>query len=169
VGNAEALEQLPGRRLLVARECEQHVLGPDVGGTELARLLVGGKQRGLRVRGQRGGDVSPLALLGLLLELGRDGARVGADLLENVTDDVVLERAEEQVVALEVEASPFQRGLGGALKQLPGRVAEEPSDVHALGAARRSLSAAGTAAAGRAVEEIGEELVEEAAAASELA
>ena len=94
---------------------------------------------------------------------------IGADLLENVTYDLVLQRAEEQVIALEVEASPFQRGLGGALKQLPRRVAEELGDVHALGAARRRLSPAGTAGAGRAVEEIGEELVEEAAAASEPA
>ena len=54
-------EQLARLRLLVTREREQHVLGADVGGTELARLLVGGEQRGLRVRGQRRGDVGPLA------------------------------------------------------------------------------------------------------------
>jgi hypothetical protein len=76
------------------------VLGAHVGGAELARLLVRRQQRGLRVGCQRGGDVGALALLGLLLELGRDRVGIRADLFEDVADDVVLKRAEEQVVAL---------------------------------------------------------------------
>ena len=142
VRDAEPLQQLPRRRLFVTREGEQHVLGADVGGTELARLLVGGQQRGLRVRGQRRGDVGPLRLLGLLLELRRDRGGVRADLLEDVANDVVLEGAVEQVVALEVEAPPLQSRLGGPLEERPGRVAEELGHVHALGAPRRRLGRA---------------------------
>ena len=50
VRDAEALEQVAGLRLVVAREREQDVLGADVRGAELARLLVRGEERGLRVR-----------------------------------------------------------------------------------------------------------------------
>ena len=163
--DAEPLEQLARRRLLVAREREQHVLGPDVGGAELARLLVGREKCSLRVGGKRRGDVGAVSLLRFLLELRRNRVGVGADLLEDVADDVVLERAEEQVVALEVEAPPLQRRLRGPLKQLPGRVAEELGDVDALGTSRRRLGR--RRAAGRAVEEVREELVEEASATPE--
>ena len=104
-------------------------------------------------------------LLRLLLDLRRDRVGFCPDLLEDVPDDVVLERAEEQMVALEVEAPPFQRRLRGALKQLPGRVAEELGDVDALGTSCRRLGR--RRAAGRAVEEVGEELVEEASATPE--
>ena len=169
VRDTEPLQQLPRRRLFITREGEQHVLGADVGGTELARLLVGGQQRGLRVRGQRRGDVGPLRLLGLLLELRRDRGGVRADLLEDVANDVVLEGAVEQVVALEVEAPPLQSRLGGPLEKRPGRVAEELGHVHALGAARRRLGRGCAGARRRAVEEVREELVEEAAAAAEPA
>ena len=62
----------PACALVVAREREQHVLRADVGRPELARLLVGGEQRSLRVRRERRCDVRPLRLLRLLLELRRD-------------------------------------------------------------------------------------------------
>jgi hypothetical protein len=111
------------------------MLGPDVGGAELARLLVGREQGSLGVRGQRGRDVRALGFLRLLLELGRNRVGLGAGLLEDVADDIVLERAEEQVVALEVEAPPLERRLRGPLEELTGGVAEELGDVDALGAA----------------------------------
>ena len=145
------------------------MLGADVRGAQLARLLVGREQRGLRVGGQRGRDVGALALLGLLLELRRDRLGIRADLLENVADDVVLKRAVEQMVALEVEAPPLESGLGASLEQLPRRVAEELGDVHAFGPPRRRLRRGRAAAGRRAVEEVREELVEEAAAAPEPA
>jgi hypothetical protein len=112
-----------------------------------------------------GRDVRALGLLRLLLELRCDRVGVGPDLLEDVADDIVLEAAEKEVVALEVEAPPFQRRLRGPLKQLPGRVAEELRDVDALGTSRRRLGR--RRAAGRAVEEVREELVEEASATPE--
>ena len=107
VRDAEALRAARRRVSVVARERKQHVLGPDIRGAELARLLVGSEQGRLRVRGERGRDVGPLALLGLLLDLGRDRLRIGVDLVEHVADDVVLERRVEQVVGVEVEAAPL--------------------------------------------------------------
>ena len=80
VRDSEAREQLAGRILLVASEREQDVLGPDVGGAELPRLVVGGEKRGLRVRRERRRDIGALRLLGLVLDLARDRLGVGTDL-----------------------------------------------------------------------------------------
>ena len=44
-------------------------------------------------------------------------------------DDVVLQRGVEEVVAVEVEAAPFECGLRSALQQLPRGVAEELGHV----------------------------------------
>ena len=111
-----------------------------------------------------GDDVGPLALLGLLLDLRGDRVRIGIDLAEHVPDDVVLERGVEQVVGVEVEAAPLDRRLRRPLQELARRVAEELRHV--------DRSAPGEAAARPHVrpqpaarEEIGEEVVEEAAAA----
>src|SRR4029450_2159467 len=79
VRDAEALQHLPGLALLIARKREQHVLRADVRRAELARLLVGGEQGGLRVGSERRRQVRPLALLRLLLELCGDRVRVGVD------------------------------------------------------------------------------------------
>ena len=102
VGDAEALEQLPGLRVRVPRQCQQHMLGADIGRTELARLLVRSEEGSLRVWRERRGDIGAVALLGLLLQLRRDRLRVGIDLLEHVPHDVVLERRVQEVLAVEV-------------------------------------------------------------------
>ena len=87
--------------------------------------------------------------------------------VQDVAYDVVLERGVEEVVAVEIEAAPFESRLRGALEQLAGGVAEELRDVDALnwrcGAPRRRVRPRPTIVA----EEIGEEVVEEAAAAAE--
>ena len=165
VRDAEPLQELPGLALLVAGEREQDVLGPDVRGAELARLVVGGKERRLRVRRERGGHVGALAFVGLLLELGRDRLGVGVDLPQHVPDDVVGERGVQEVVGVEVQAAPLERGLGRALEELPGGVAEELGDVDALNLPRRLGE---RAACGPLAEEVREEVVEEAAATAEV-
>ena len=65
----------------------------------------------------------------------------------------------------DVEAWPAEQVLGFVLEQFPGRVAEELGDVDALGASCRRLGR--RRAAGRAVEEVREELIEEASATPE--
>ena len=130
--HAEALEQVAGGGLLVGGQGKQHVLGPDVGRPELARLLISGQERRLRVRRQRGSDVRALVLVGLLLELGQDRVGVGVDLGEDMADDVVLQGCVEQMVAVEVEAAPLERSLRGPLEELARRVAEELGHVDAL-------------------------------------
>jgi hypothetical protein len=50
VRDAEALQELARLALVVAREREQHMLRADVGRIELARFLVRGEQRSLRIR-----------------------------------------------------------------------------------------------------------------------
>ena len=57
VREPEAREEPAGIRLLVCREGEQNVLGPDVRGAQGPGLVVGREQRPLGVRGQRRGDV----------------------------------------------------------------------------------------------------------------
>jgi hypothetical protein len=168
VRDAEALQHLPGLALLIARKREQHVLRADVRRAELARLLVGGEQGGLRVGSERRRHVRPLAFLRLLLELRGDRVGVGVELLQDVTYHALLKRAGEQVVALEVEASPVERRLRRALKEPAGGVAEELRHVDGLGAPRRRLPRRSAGAPGRRfAEEIGEEFVKEAAAAPE--
>ena len=115
------------------------MLRADVRRAELARLLVGGEQGRLRVGRERRRNVRPLAFLRLLLELCGDRVRVGVDLLQDVAYDVVLKRGVEQVVGLEVEASPLERRLRSALKEPAGGVAEELRDVDGLGVPRRRL------------------------------
>jgi hypothetical protein len=70
---------------------------------------------------------------------------------------------------VDVQAPPLHRLLGGALEQLAGGVAEVLGHIDLLGRAarprRRHAAIAGRAAA--IAEEIGEELVEEAAPATE--
>ena len=104
VGDAETLEQLPCLGIGVPRQCQQHVLGADIGRTELPRLLVRSQEGGLRIRRERWGDIGALAHLGLFLQLRRDRLRVGIDLLEHVPYDVVLERGVQEVVGVEVQA-----------------------------------------------------------------
>ena len=77
-------------------------------------------------------------------------------------DDVVLQSCVQEVVRVEVEAPPLERGLCGALQELAGRVAEELGDVDALDLALRR--GRGLAPAARSAHEVGEEIVEEAAA-----
>src|SRR6185503_19972121 len=97
-----------------------------------------------------------------------DRVRVGIELLQDLADHVLLKRSVQQVVALEVEASPVERRLRRALEQLAGGVAEELRHVEGLGAARRRLPSRRGAAPGRRfVEEVREEFVKEAAAAPE--
>src|SRR4029450_7812765 len=90
----------------------------------------------------------------------------GVDRIQHVTHDVVLERGVEEVIRVEVEAAPLDRRLGGALEEVPCSVAEELGDVHAfdLTLLRRGRRAAGAGLPARSalVEEIGEEVVEEA-------
>ena len=108
MGDAETLEQLP-LGIGVPRQCQQHVLGADIGRTELPRLLV--PAGGLRIGRERWGDIGALAHLGLFLQLRRDRLRVGIDLLEHVPYDVVLERGVQEVVGVEVQAPPLERRL----------------------------------------------------------
>jgi hypothetical protein len=85
-----------------------------------------------------------------------------------VAHDVLLKRAVQQMVALEVEASPVERRLRGALEEATGVVAEELRHVDGLGPTRRRLRHRRTRAPSRrSAKEVGEELVEEAAAAPE--
>jgi hypothetical protein len=88
-----------------------------------------------------------------------------------VLHDAVLERGVEEMVALQVEAAPFNGGLRRALQEFARGVAEELSDVDALDLPLwrgRSSACAGTR--GLAVaEEVGEEVVEQTAAATEAA
>jgi hypothetical protein len=71
----------------------------------------------------------------------------------------------EEVVSVEIEAPPREGRLRGTLQELAGRVAEELRHVHALDLSRgrRGASAAGLPVA----EEIGQEVVEEAAPAAQ--
>ena len=72
------------------------------------------------------------------------------------------------MVAFEVEASPLDRGLGGALQQFARGVAEELGDVDPFDLSLRcGLPPCRAGAGGLSVaEEIREEVVEEAAAAA---
>jgi hypothetical protein len=53
-------------------------------------------------------------------------------LFEDVDDDLVGERTEQEVIRVEVEAPPFRGGLGGPLEKLACRVAEQLGHVHLL-------------------------------------
>jgi len=161
VRGAEALEQPSGLALVVACERKQHVLGPHVRGPELARLVVGSEQGRLRVRRERRGNIGPLRRVGLLLQLGRDRVRIGVDLTEHMANDVVAEGRVQEVVGVEVEASPLERCLRRPLQQLARRVAEELGDVDPLDLPGGRGDAPGWPSL---VEDVGEELVEEAAA-----
>ena len=169
----ESLEQLARLGLGVLGQGEQHVLGPHVRRADLTRLLVGGQQGGLRVRRQRRRHVRALLDVCFLLDLRRDRGGIGADLLQHVPDDLVLGRGPEQVCRVDVQAAPLHRLLRGMLEQLAGGVAEVLRDVDLLGRAARPRGRHATAGAGRAAaetavaEEVGEELVEEAAPATE--
>ena len=146
--------------------------GPTYDAPELARLVIGGKERRLRVRRERRRDVGPLVLFGLLLELRRDRVRIDVDLAENVTHDLVLQGGVEQVVAVEIEAPPLERGVGRTLQKLASGVAKELGDVDPLDLAlplSRPRGRARRRACVYASEKIGEELVEEAAPPAEAA
>jgi hypothetical protein len=162
VRGAEALEQSSGFTVVVTRERKQHVLGADIRSSELARLVVGSEQRRLPVRRERGRDVRPLRLLGLLLDLGCDRVRVGVDLAQHMADDIVAKGRMQEMVGVEVEASPLERRLRRALQQLAGGVAEELGDVDPF-----NLPGGCRDPPRRwcLPEEVGEELVEQAAAA----
>ena len=82
--------------------------------------------------------------------------------MEHVANDVVAERRVQEVVGVEVEASPLERRLRRALQQLAGGVAEELGDVDPFdlpGGCRDPPRR------WRLAEEVGEELVKQAAAA----
>ena len=170
---AEPLEQLARLGLGVLRQREQHVLGPHVRRADLARLLVGGQQGGLRVRRQRRRHVR--ALLDRLLP-PRSAPRSRRDRHRPAAARAGRPRPGSRPRAggrVDVQAPPLHRLLGGALEQLAGGVAEVLGDVDLLGRAARPRGGHATAVAGRAAaegavaEEVGEELVEEAAPATE--
>ena len=80
-----------------------------------------------------GDDVRRLAVIGLVLDLGRDRLRVGADLLEHVTHDLVVERSRTAGDRCRGRGCPIPAArLRGALEQLARRVAEELGDVDLL-------------------------------------
>jgi len=107
------------------------------------------------------------SLVGSFLDLGRDRVRIGVDLPQDVANDVVPQSCVEEVFAVEVEVSPFERRLRGPLQQFTCRVAEVLRDVDPLDLPLRCGSPARGAPAGLAVpEEVGEEVVEETAAAT---
>ena len=169
VREPEPLEQLTRLGLGVLRQREEHVLRPHVRGADLARLLVGGQEGCLRVGRERRCHVGALLNVCFLLDLGRDRAGIRTDLLQDVPDDLVLGRCPEQMGRVDVQAPPLHRLLGGALEQLAGRVAEVLGHIDLLGGAARPRGRH-AAIAGRAAaiaEEIGEELVEEAAPTTE--
>src|SRR5690242_4088424 len=141
------------------------MLRADVRLAELARLLVRGNQRRLRIRRQRRRHARPLTALRVLCDLRCDRLRVGVDLLQHVAHHVVPERGVEQVVALEIETAPLERGLRRTAQQLARRVAEELRHVYALHLARRRGCALAAASGSGATEEVGEEVVEQAAPA----
>ena len=162
VGDSEARQQLSGRLLLVPRQREQHVLRADVGGAELARFLVGREQHGFRVGGEGRRDVGARPLVGLLLDLLGDRAGVRAELLQHVAHDVVLNSSPEQVIGVEVEAAPLERLLRRPLEELAGRVAEGFRHVDLLDRALGSRAWPACRASAEVLEEVGEELVEQA-------
>jgi hypothetical protein len=108
------------------------LLGADVGRPDLACLLVGREDRSLGVGRQRRGDVCGLASFGLLLDLCGHRLRIGAHLLQDVHHDLVVERRPEEMVGVQVQASPFHCRLGRPLQQLSSGVAEERGDVDLL-------------------------------------
>src|SRR2546421_10485294 len=75
----------------------------------------------------------------------------------------------EQVVAVQIEAAPSHRRLRCALQELTRRIAEELRDVDTLDLALRCGSSAAPGARRATAEDVGEEVVEEAAAAAEPA
>src|SRR6266566_2370025 len=85
-----------------------------------------------------------------------------------MANDVVLEGRVQEMLAVEVEVSPFDGSLRGPLQQLARRVAEELRDVDALDLALGGRRPARAAAGGRlsVPEEVGEEVVEQTAAAA---
>ena len=143
VTEPEPLEDLAGPGVLIAREGQQDVLGPDVGGPHLACLLVAREDRSLGVGRQGRGDVGGLASFGLLLDLCGDGLRIGAHLFQHVHNHLVVERRSQQVVGVEVEAAPLDGCRRRPLEELARRVAEERGHVDLLdgrpsGRSRRS-------------------------------
>jgi hypothetical protein len=132
VRQAEATEDPAGFRVLIARERQEDVLRPDVGSAELSCLVVGRKDRSLRIGGERRRHVHRLAAIGLVLDLSGHRLRVGTRLFEDVDDDLVGERTEQEVIRVEVEDPPFRGGLGGPLEKFARRVAEQPGHLHLL-------------------------------------
>src|SRR3954451_2169103 len=115
-----------------------------------------------------------LLLLGFFLDLRRNGGRVSPELVEHVLNDLLLGCSPEQVDRVDVQVSPLHRVLGGALEQLARSVAEVLGDVDLLGGAARPCGGGRTGpctraapAEGAVTEEVGEELVEEAAPPTE--
>ena len=90
--------------------------------------------------------------------------KLGESYFPAQTDDVVLERGVEQVIGIQVEAAPLERGLCGPLEQLTRRVAEELRHVDSLDLALRRCAPRSRAAA--FAEEIREKVVEEAVAST---
>src|SRR3954451_21726109 len=114
-----------------------------------------------------------LLLLGFFLDLRRNGGRVSPELVEHVLNDLLLGCSPEQVDRVDVQVSPLHRLLGGALEQLARSVAEVLGDVDLLGGAARPCGGRtipctrAAPAEGAVIEEVGEELVEEAAPPAE--
>ena len=137
VREAELPKGRAGLGVLVPRERQQDVLRADVGGAELHRLLVRPEDRALGVRRERGRHVQRLTLLGRVLDLRGDRLRICPRLIEQVHDDLVAERSDQEVIRVEIEAPPRRGRLRGPLEQLPRRVAEPLGDVDLFDAAPR--------------------------------
>ena len=103
--------------------------------------------------------------LGLFLELGPDGLRVGVDSLEHAPHHPVLERGVQEVLAHQVEVAPLHGLLGSPLQELRRGVGEVLRYVYlfSLPPGSHPTTSAGRSE-GLVVEEPAEEVVEQAAA-----
>jgi hypothetical protein len=92
-----------------------------------------------------------------LLELGREGVRVGVGGLEHAPRYRVVQRRPQQVLGAEVAAPRIGGPPRGPLQELGHGFAEKPGDVYLFGSPRRRASR--THAGGLLVKEPSEELV----------
>src|SRR5918997_764891 len=154
----------PGLRFVIGSQGEQDVLGTDVGGAKCPGLLVCGEQSPFSVWSKRGSDVRAITLLYLFLKLGPDVLGIGAIPLKHAPHHVVLERSIEQVLARQVEATPFESLLGRPLQEFARGGGEELGYVHLLRLPSRNRTAPVGLPMGPFVEEPAKEVVEEATA-----
>src|SRR5215204_4931882 len=105
--SANRESSLPASPSSSAASARSTCSGPNVGGVKSLSLLVGGQKRPFGVGGERGSHIIASFLFGFLFQLSTDLAGVGIGLPEYPAHHLVLQGDVEQVLGVQVRASPY--------------------------------------------------------------